>query len=660
MGALSQILYRVFGIGRRGLVPAPTPDDAFSRHVLCADGTWRFQGLVYIGPRAGNAVPDVADNPGDFVYITSSGTSWGVAYQEGDWAIWSGTPEVWSRRPGNIGPSASTSVAGYSQLATEAEAINGTNATKALTPAAGNARVLYGDLTRREKDALFFGRGQAGSHVVWSNTEHGIIGTSDFTIALPVLDWWYATSGNVAGLMVLSDDATGGYAGTGNALTFEFSTGGLFYLRISDPSPDQLNSREYRIAKASLYDVAANKPGFLIIKRVAGVMSVRLNTQAIALPAETVNGSPVATWASSINSTLIRLGQVFTSGSYLGKLGVPLIYNFGLSDAECDILVTQGHRALPYRHGSFKNYAPTSGTSGWSAASGGTTGITITQYDLAADPDGIGLPAGGSTSDYCVKIVRSGGTTGATAWMNNIWRGGGPAWRHFANVKVTSLPVGTISYGLSSGVDGSPVETNGQINAASINIGVTVADNWKLCRPADTLISSSASSSGGPGITFNSTAVDAVLYVHAPRAYPLGMLFDGVVQPIPIVRDAGPNRMFGRLVNRVDPITDRNDGTFVAETDHASSANVQLCGGSCVPIGADISEVWARAVSGTPTISIGNVSAGAQVVSGAVLSTNWQKLSLVGGSHLTTTANLWVNSNGTGKVQVRPVIRLLS
>lgn len=285
MGALSQILYSVFRLGRRGLVPAPTADEVASRHVLCADGTWRFQGLAYFGSRAGNAVPDVADNPGDFVYISSGGTSWGVAYQEGDWAIWSGTPEVWSRRPGNIGPSASTSVAGFAQLATSEEAIAGSNTTKALTPAAGNARALYGDLLRATRPLPVSDGATSGRRMQQQPGAAGNLAGAEKACWVGYVFVPESNPATNAHIAVAASTASG-MVGTANSISILFSTARV--LRIDACAADFNNRRAVTAA------FAARGGSF-------GLLEVRL-TKGTASPVVFWNGVNISSEFSADNA----------------------------------------------------------------------------------------------------------------------------------------------------------------------------------------------------------------------------------------------------------------------------------------------------------------------------------------------------------------------
>jgi hypothetical protein len=98
----------------------------------------------FLGGIAGNAVPATATAAGYYYRVTSAGTSQGKTWAVGDMAIYNGTSGSW------------TQLAGILPYATEAEALAGTDTTKALTPATGNARALLGDMTRVIASAFYF------------------------------------------------------------------------------------------------------------------------------------------------------------------------------------------------------------------------------------------------------------------------------------------------------------------------------------------------------------------------------------------------------------------------------------------------------------------------------------------------------------------------
>jgi hypothetical protein len=86
---------------------------------------------------------------------------------------------------------------------------------------------------------------------------------------------------------------------------------------------------------------------------------------------------------------------------------------------------------------------------------------------------------------------------------------------------------------------------------------------------------------------------------------------------------------------------------IVIEASTSTNGNQQLGGASLI----DANKQWriqswtVNCSTGTPTISLGNVSAGVQFVSGAVMASGNNDITLV--TRFPSTANLWVNSNST-------------
>lgn len=117
------------------------------------------------------------------------------------------------------------------------------------------------------------------------------------------------------------------------------------------------------------------------------------------------------------------------------------------------------------------------------------------------------------------------------------------------------------------------------------------------------------------------------------------------------IRDESSNRIHGVL-----PVTNAShlrpvNGPFNVRTTTNTSGNQQLCAASCVPTNCQVLRVRARTQSGTSTASLGNASGGAQIVSSAALTTTWQVLTIVGGSHITSTNSLWAVSNNTNTIE---------
>lgn len=84
----------------------------------------------------------------------------------------------------------------------------------------------------------------------------------------------------------------------------------------------------------------------------------------------------------------------------------------------------------------------------------------------------------------------------------------------------------------------------------------------------------------------------------------------------------------------------------------ASTSAQQITGASVIPTGWEILRIRAKAASGTPNIIIGNVSGGTQVVTSEALSTSWKALTIAGGIHITSTANLWATLDSAVAVEL--------
>lgn len=80
-----------------------------------------------------------------------------------------------------------------------------------------------------------------------------------------------------------------------------------------------------------------------------------------------------------------------------------------------------------------------------------------------------------------------------------------------------------------------------------------------------------------------------------------------------------------------------------------TSGNQQLCGGSCLLTSARITSIMAYVASGTPTISIGSGSGGAQIAASQTLATGMNTITLAG--QFSSTGNVWINSNSTDVIK---------
>jgi hypothetical protein len=110
--------------------------------------------------------------------------------------------------------------------------------------------------------------------------------------------------------------------------------------------------------------------------------------------------------------------------------------------------------------------------------------------------------------------------------------------------------------------------------------------------------------------------------------------------------DRSTNNLHGTLFNGVEFTVPRKVAVVYATT--ATNGNQQMLGTLAIPTNAIIEDIIVNS-TGSATVSVGNASAGTQIVNGASVVSGRQKLTLA--TPFSTTGNLWVNSNTTDTLQ---------
>jgi hypothetical protein len=110
--------------------------------------------------------------------------------------------------------------------------------------------------------------------------------------------------------------------------------------------------------------------------------------------------------------------------------------------------------------------------------------------------------------------------------------------------------------------------------------------------------------------------------------------------------DRSTNALHGTLFNGVEFTQPRRMAVLYATT--ATNGNQQMLGTLAIPTNAIIEDIIVNS-TGSATVSIGNASAGTQIVNGASVVSGRQKLTLA--TPFSTTGNLWVNSSSTATLQ---------
>jgi hypothetical protein len=110
--------------------------------------------------------------------------------------------------------------------------------------------------------------------------------------------------------------------------------------------------------------------------------------------------------------------------------------------------------------------------------------------------------------------------------------------------------------------------------------------------------------------------------------------------------DRTTNSLHGTLFNGVEFTVPKKVAVVYATTN--TNGNQQMLGTLAIPTNAIIEDIIVNS-TGSATVSVGNASAGTQIVNGASVVSGRQKLTIA--TPFSTTGNLWVNSNATATLQ---------
>jgi hypothetical protein len=110
--------------------------------------------------------------------------------------------------------------------------------------------------------------------------------------------------------------------------------------------------------------------------------------------------------------------------------------------------------------------------------------------------------------------------------------------------------------------------------------------------------------------------------------------------------DRTTNNLHGTLFNGVEFTVPTRMAVLYATTN--TNGNQQMLGTLAIPTNAIIEDIIVNS-TGSATVSVGNASAGTQIVNGASVVSGRQKLTLA--TPFSTTGNLWVNSSSTATLQ---------
>jgi hypothetical protein len=358
-----------------------------------------------------------------------------------------------------------------------------------------------------------------------------------------------------------------------------------------------------------------------VLVRSAGVFSVYVNGSAYTLTNTTGNISLSA-------AANLRVGGYFTASQVFDKrVYRSVVFNRALSASDVTELITVG--VNPADQWGTQTAAYTSdfsaGADSWSAARG----------TAAGNIDGI------SGVDNTLRLtVDTTATNSHLAFLNPVpGLLAGKRYRVGFNYFITAANAtmnGLALWQLSPSVQISTVQS--------------VTGAWTSIAPVEfvsgeTRLAVLGAASGNANFTGNGTDT---FYLHSFVVTRIGAIvdLDFTVGTGYQATDRSTNALHGTLFNGVEFTQPKRVAVLYATT--AASGNTQMLGTLAIPTNAVIEDVIVNS-TGSSTVSVGNVSAGTQIVNGASVVSGRQKLTIA--TPFSTTGNLWVNSSAAVTLQ---------
>jgi hypothetical protein len=435
------------------------------------------------------------------------------------------------------------------------------------------------------------------------------IGTGDFSIWVraripttnPSLSFIYAAIGNnsasgfdTTGSFIISQEA-------GGAIQVSGYVAGVFTIVMS------------------VSGVVANYGGQIVDIVLTRVTSGGTTTATLYINGASVATSTAAVVATSVTSNYFHVGAT-GGGQCNTRIYRSVVFNRALSATDVTELITLGVNPADQWGSQTAVY-----TSDFSA---GVDGWTATNGTAAGNIDGIG-----GQDNNLRYTISSGANSGDGLSKNNIVI---PSKRYRYN----------FAYYIPSGQT-QTTTLRAFIGLTSVVTGLNVTNAWtdvsaEGVATVDTLLRVNQNFVG----TGNGTDV---FYIRAVTATRIGAIvdLDFTVGTGYQATDRSTNALHGTLFNGVEFTQPKRVAVLYATTN--TNGNQQMLGGTlAIPTNAVIEDIIVNS-TGSATVSVGNASAGTQIVNGASVVSGRQKLTLA--TPFSTTGNLWVNSNAAATLQ---------
>lgn len=490
--------------------------------------------------------------------------------------------------------------------------------TGAAQDSVTESRALLGTLARAVRDSLFFDAVTSGSRALWNLGTAGAVKTSQLTIPwLVFVDGVNRAGQNPRGIWTLSNTTTDYDAGSLSL----YRTENDLVLNLRKTGGGATDRRLLTVANFFLGRSAGWVPIHVTWSR-ASAPTIYADGAALTAVVETTTGSP-PDWTQACSDAYLVAGIRNGTEMWGGGMIPGSIINGVLTPAEvlrhaqtgelpdwCKIATGS---AAPVYSSNFS-----AGTDSWSFTHPGNV--------LTGNVDAIG------GLDDNLRLVTGAANPAGGASRSSTFSSVGKKYRITMSV-----------YAPAANTSKTVRITDGSASSAFAGVADTVLapDTWTSIT-VEAIVANTA-------LVFraiNAVATDT-FYVRGVSVVELGPIFRPIIQPIPVVGDAGANGICGVLTSGVTPITDRRDWFIRTVTN--TLGNQQLLGANVfTDYTRQVIDSWSWKTAGTPTVYGGSASGDNGYVASVALAARVNPATLV--KRYASSNALWANSTTTDPI----------
>jgi hypothetical protein len=360
----------------------------------------------------------------------------------------------------------------------------------------------------------------------------------------------------------------------------------------------------------------------VVVTRSGSTLKVYINGTDTAY-SDTGSGS----WSDTVTSTFLNVG-VFDAGDlFFGRIYRSVVFNRALSAGDVTELITIGVNPADQWGTQTQIWNTTTLNGGFETAGGGGADVFANWVEFTS---GTGVLSR-DTVDYSPDL-------GSTASAKALGTDGTAVWSLYNTPTLVANKRYRISAAHKRSANANVVWKTVTTNLILATFAVTTSwGNYsgEFVMPANEFVKVD----GGGN---NTTWIDNVILERIGAIVDLDFTVGTGYQ----ATDRSTNNLHGTLFNGVEFTVPRRMAVLYATT--TASGNTQMLGTLAIPTNAVIEDVIVNS-TGSATVSVGNVSAGTQIVNAASVVSGRQKLTIA--TPFSTTGNLWVNSSAAVTLQ---------